>query len=120
MATIYFGNEAEVVVTREEFPLERARAVFEQQTLAVLGYGVQGPGQALNLRDNGFKVCIGQRKGSASWDKALADGWKEGETLFEPEAACAQAEVILNLLSDAGQLQTWPKLLPYLQPGKTL
>jgi ketol-acid reductoisomerase len=83
-----FGSVEENVVTREEFPLEKAREVLKDEVIAVLGYGVQGPGQALNLKDNGFNVIVGQRKGSKTWDKAIADGWVPGETLFELEEAC--------------------------------
>ncbi|MFZ9187556.1 MAG: ketol-acid reductoisomerase, partial [Algoriphagus sp.] len=82
-----FGNVEENVVTREEFPLEKAREVLKNEVIAVIGYGVQGPGQALNLRDNGFNVIVGQRSGSKTWDKAIADGWVPGETLFEIEEA---------------------------------
>ena len=82
MAKINFGGVEENVVTREEFPLEKAREVLKNETIAIIGYGVQGPGQSLNLKDNGFNVIIGQRKNSASWDKAIADGWIEGKTLF--------------------------------------
>ena len=83
MAVINFGGVDENVVTRDEFPLEKAREVLKDETIAVIGYGVQGPGQSLNLRDNGFKVIVGQRKGSKSWDTAVNDGWVPGETRFE-------------------------------------
>jgi len=79
MATLNFGGVDENVVTREEFPVERAREVLKDETIAIIGYGVQGPGQSMNLRDNGFNVIVGQRKPSASWDKAVADGWVPGE-----------------------------------------
>jgi ketol-acid reductoisomerase len=82
MAKINFGGVEEEVVTREEFPLAKAREVMKNETIAIIGYGVQGPGQALNLRDNGFNVIVGQRKGGKSWDKAVADGFVPGETLF--------------------------------------
>ena len=85
MAQMNFGGVIENVVTRSEFPLEKAREVLKNDTIAVIGYGVQGPGQSLNLRDNGFKVIVGQRKGGKTWDKAIADGWVPGETLFEIE-----------------------------------
>ncbi|MDD4159282.1 MAG: ketol-acid reductoisomerase, partial [Proteiniphilum sp.] len=88
MAKMNFGGVAENVVTREEFPLSKAQKVMKDETIAVIGYGVQGPGQSLNLRDNGFNVIVGQRKNSKSWDKAVADGWVPGETLFEIEEAC--------------------------------
>ena len=82
-----FGTVEENVVTREEFPLEKAKETLKDEVIAVLGYGVQGPGQALNLKDNGFNVIVGQRKDSKTWDKAVADGWVPGETLFELESA---------------------------------
>jgi len=87
MAQINFGGVEEKVVTREEFPLEKAREVLRDETIAVIGYGVQGPGQSLNLKDNGFNVIVGQREGSKSWDKAVADGWVPGKTLFGIEEA---------------------------------
>ncbi|SFV34291.1 ketol-acid reductoisomerase [Thermoflavifilum thermophilum] len=119
MATIYFGGVPEEVVTREEFPMEKARQVLKDETIAVIGYGVQGPGQALNLRDNGFRVIVGQRKGR-TWDKAVADGWVPGETLFEIEEAAQKGTIIAFLLSDAGQIALWPTLKKYLTPGKAL
>ncbi|MHB1921393.1 MAG: ketol-acid reductoisomerase [Chitinophagaceae bacterium] len=119
MATINFGGVNEEVVTREEFPMEKAREVLKQETIAIIGYGVQGPGQALNLRDNGFRVIIGQRKGK-TWDKAVADGWVPGKTLFEIEEAAQKGTIIQFLLSDAGQIALWPKLKNYLTPGKAL
>ena len=83
MAKINFGGVEENVVTREEFPLAKAREVMKDETIAVIGYGVQGPGQALNLKDNGFNVIIGQRPGGATWQKAINDGWVPGVTLFD-------------------------------------
>jgi ketol-acid reductoisomerase len=120
MAKINFGGVEENVVTREEFPLEKAREVLKNETIAVIGYGVQGPGQALNLKDNGFNVIIGQRKGGKSWDKAVADGWVPGKTLFEIEEACSKGTIIQYLLSDAAQIQMWPTIKPFLTTGKTL
>lgn len=120
MATINFGGVEEQVVTRDEFPLEKAREVMKDETIAVIGYGVQGPGQSLNLKDNGFNVIVGQRKNSASWEKALKDGWVEGETLFELEEACKRATVIQYLLSDAGQISQWPMVKKHLTAGKAL
>ncbi len=120
MATINFGGVLENVVTREEFTLEKAQNVLKSETVAVIGYGVQGPGQALNLRDNGVNVIVGQRKGTNSWKKALADGWEEGKTLFEVEAACEKATVVMNLLSDAGQIQAWEGIKKHLSKGKAL
>ncbi len=120
MATINFGGVLEDVVTREEFPMEKAREVLKNETIAIIGYGVQGPGQALNLKDNGFNVIIGQRKGSKTWDKAIADGWVPGQTLFEIEEAAQKGTIIQFLLSDAGQITLWPTLKQHLTPGKAL
>lgn len=119
MAKMNFGGVIENVITREEFPLEKAREVLKNETIAVLGYGVQGPAQSLNLRDNGFNVIVGQRKGK-TYDKAVADGWVPGETLFTIEEACERATVIEVLLSDAAQIACWPSIKKYLTPGKAL
>ena len=120
MAIMNFGGVDENVVTREEFPLEKAREVLKNETIAVIGYGVQGPGQSLNLRDNGFNVIVGQRKNSKTWDKAVADGWVPGETLFEIEEACERGTIIQYLLSDAAQIEVWPTVKKHLTAGKTL
>lgn len=115
-----FGTVEENVVTREEFPLEKAKETLKDEVIAILGYGVQGPGQALNLKDNGFNVIVGQRKGSKTWDKAVADGWVPGETLFELEEACEKGTILQFLLSDAGQIALWPTVKKHLTPGKAL
>lgn len=115
-----FGGVDENVVTRDEFPLEKAREVLKDETIAVIGYGVQGPGQSLNLRDNGFNVIVGQRKDSKTWDKAVADGWVPGETLFEIEEAVERGTIIQYLLSDAAQIALWPTVKKHLTPGKAL
>jgi ketol-acid reductoisomerase len=119
MAQINFGGAIEEVVTREEFPLEKAREVLANETIAVIGYGVQGPGQALNMRDNGLNVIVGQRKGK-TYDKAVADGWVPGETLFEIEDALAKGTIICYLLSDAAQIEMWPTVKKHLTAGKSL
>lgn len=120
MATINFGGVLENVVTRDEFSLAKAQEILKNETVAVIGYGVQGPGQALNLRDNKINVLVGQRKGTASWDKALADGWVEGKTLFDVEEACQRGTILMNLLSDAGQMQVWNTMKKHLTAGKAL
>ena len=114
-----FGGVIEEVMTREEFPLEKAREVLKNETIAVLGYGVQGPGQACNLRDNGFNVIVGQRQGK-TYEKAVGDGWVPGKTLFSLEEAAEKGTIVCMLLSDAAQMQLWPKLKPHLTSGKTL
>ncbi len=120
MAKINFGGTEENVVTRAEFPLAKAQEVLKNDTIAILGYGVQGPGQSLNLRDNGFNVIIGQRKSSKTWDKAIADGWVPGKNLFEIEEACQRGTILQFLLSDAGQIALWPTVKKHLTPGKAL
>ena len=115
-----FGGVEENVATREEFPLAKAQEILKDETIAIIGYGVQGPGQALNLRDNGFNVIVGQRSPSKSWDKAIADGFVPGETLFPIEEACDKGTVIQYLLSDAAQISMWETVKKYLTPGKAL
>tara|TARA_Y100000768_G_scaffold2139_1_gene1578 strand:- start:1530 stop:2567 length:1038 start_codon:yes stop_codon:yes gene_type:complete len=120
MAKINFAGTIEEVVTRDEFPLSKAKEVLKDEVIGVIGYGVQGPGQSLNLKDNGFNVIVGQRKNSKSWEKALKDGWIEGENLFEIDEACRKATIIQYLLSDAGQIQVWPLIKEHLTENKTL
>lgn len=120
MAQIDFGGVIEEVVTADEFTLEKAGQVLAAETVAVLGYGVQGPGQALNLRDNGINVIVGQREGGQSWEKALADGFVPGQTLFPLQEAARRGSVIQYLLSDAGQVAAWPGIRTCLAPGNAL
>lgn len=115
-----FGGVEENVVTRDEFSLGKAQEVLKDETIAVIGYGVQGPGQSLNLRDNGFNVIVGQRKNSKSWEKAVADGWVPGKTLFEIEEACRRGTIIQYLLSDAAQIKLWETVKKHLTVGKAL
>lgn len=121
MANIDFGGVEEEVVMREEFPLEKARDVLSNETIAVLGYGVQGPAQALNMKDNGFQVIIGQSKDfKRDWERALNDGWEPGKTLFSVEEAAEKGTILQYLISDAGQKILWPKIKPCLKEGDAL
>ena len=120
MALINFGGVEEEVITTDEFPLDKAREVLKDETVAILGYGVQGPGQALNLRDNGIRVIVGQRENSASYEKAKADGFVPGDTLLPIEEAAKKATVIQYLLSDAGQMAMWDKVKACLNDGDAL
>ncbi len=120
MAKINFGGTEEEVITSEEFSLEKAKEVLKDETVAVLGYGVQGPGQALNMKDNGINVIVGQRENSKSWDRAVEDGFIPGKTLFPLEEAARKGTVIQFLLSDAGQVATWPAIKKCLDDGDAL
>ena len=120
MPKIDFGGVTEEVVTSEEFSLEKAREILKDEIIVILGYGVQGPGQALNLKDNGFNIIVGQREGGQSWDKAVADGFVPGETLFPIEEAARKGTVLQFLLSDAGQVTTLPKIKECLNEGDAL
>ena len=119
MAQINFGGVIEEVATREEFPLAKAREVLKDETIAVIGYGIQGPGQACNLRDNGFRVIVGQRPGK-TYEKAVADGWIPGETLFSIEEAAERGTIVCMLLSDAAQIDQWPNIKKHLKAGDAL
>jgi ketol-acid reductoisomerase len=120
MRRIQIGEFAENVIERSDYPPERIHSILRGDTVAVLGYGVQGRGQAQNLRDNGVRVIVGLRCESPGWPMAIGDGWAEGETLFSLEEAAKRGGVILYLLSDAGQKDFWPNLKPHLTAGKAL
>ena len=120
MRQIKIGDVAETVVERADYPPEKIKAILEKETVAVLGYGVQGRGQSLNMKDNGLQVVIGIREKGKGWDLAQQDGWVPGKTLFSLEEAAAKGTVIQYLLSDAGQKDFWPKLKPHLTKGKAL
>jgi len=118
---IDFGGERENVITRREFPMAKARKVLKHETIAVLGYGVQGPAQGLNMRDNGFNVIVGQAKEfKRDWDRAVKDGWKPGKTLFSIEEACDRGTIVQMLVSDAAQKAIWPTVKKHLKPGDAL
>jgi ketol-acid reductoisomerase len=121
MALIDFGGEKEKVVTRKEFTLAKARKVLKKETVAVIGYGVQGPAQALNMKDNGIRVIIGQaREYRKDWDRAVRDGWVPGTTLFPIEEAVRKGTIIQMLVSDAAQRTIWPAVKNALKPGDAL
>jgi ketol-acid reductoisomerase len=121
MAKIDFGGVVEDVVTREEFTMDMAHEVLKDEVIAVLGYGVQGPAQSLNLRDNEFKVIVGQAPtDKVYWDKAVADGWVPGKTLFPIEEAVAHATIVQYLVSDAAQMLLWPTVKAGLKKGSAL
>jgi ketol-acid reductoisomerase len=120
MRQIQVGNVTETVVERADYPPQRLQAILGSETVAVLGYGVQGRGQSLNMKDNGVKVVVGQREKTRSWDLAVQDGWMPGQTLFPLEEAARRGTIVQYLLSDAGQKEFWPKLKPLLTKGKAL
>jgi ketol-acid reductoisomerase len=106
------------VLERDDWPRQRLHEYFKNDTLAIIGYGSQGHGQGLNLRDNGLNVIVGVRKNGASWKEALDDGWKAGQNLFDIDEAISRGTIIMNLLSDAAQSETWPAIKPQLTKGK--
>lgn len=120
MRQIKIGHNVETVVERADYPPEKLKAILGQETVAVLGYGVQGRGQSLNMKDNGVNVIIGMRDTGKGWDLAQQDGWVPGKTLFSMEEAAQRGTLIQYLLSDAGQKEQWPKLKPFLTAGKAL
>jgi ketol-acid reductoisomerase len=121
MAIIDFGGKKEEVITRKEFTLAKARKTLKGETIAIIGYGVQGPAQALNLKDNGFNVIVGQaKKFRKDWDRAVKDGWVPGKTLFDIGEAAQKGTIIQMLVSDAAQMAIWPTIKKYLTPGKAL
>ena len=121
MAIIDFGGVEEKVITRDEFPVSKAQEVLKDETIAVIGYGVQGPAQALNMKDNGFNVIIGQASQfKKDWDRAVADGWVPGETLFEIAEAARRGTIIQMLVSDAAQKAIWPAIEKELNPGDAI
>ena len=121
MAVINFGGVKETVVTRKEFPLAKARSVLKKEVVAVIGYGVQGPAQALNMKDNGFNVIVGQApEFKRDWDRAVADGWVPGKNLFDIETAVKKGTIVQVLVSDAAQRKIWPTIKKHLKPGDAL
>lgn len=120
MKELHLGSEHETAVERTDYPQEKVKAILKDETVAVLGYGVQGRGQSLNMRDNGVSVIVGQRKGGKAYELCLEDGWVPGKTLFDPEEAAAKGTVVQYLLSDAGQKEMWPRIKPHLTKGKAL
>jgi len=121
MAVINFGGVKEEVITKKEFPIEKARRVLKNETIAVIGYGVQGPAQSLNMKDNGFKVIVGQSKEfKKDWNRARKDGWKPGKDLFDIEEAAKRGTIVKMLVSDAAQKVIWPVIRKNLNPGDAL
>jgi len=121
MAKINFGGVVEDVITVQEFSLDKARKILKDEVVAVIGYGVQGPGQSMNMRDNGVNVIIGQSKEfKDDWDRAVKDGWVPGKTLFDIEEAAKKATIIQMLVTDAAQKTIWPIIKKSMNPGDAL
>ena len=120
MKELKISGLTETAVERSDYPPDKVKAILKDETVAVVGYGVQGRGQSQNMRDNGVNVIVGQRKGGKAYDLCLEDGWVPGKTLFDPEEAAAKGTVVQYLLSDAGQKDMWPKIKPHLTKGKAL
>jgi ketol-acid reductoisomerase len=120
MRKIKIGDVTETVVERSDYPPERIKSILGKETVAVLGYGVQGRGQSLNMKDNGVNVIVGMREEGKGWELAKQDGWQPGTTLFPLDEAARRGTIVQYLLSDAGQKDYWPKLKPLMTPGKAL
>lgn len=120
LKTLDFGGSMETVIERSDYPIAKIKDIFKDEPIAMLGYGTQGRGQALNARDHGLNMIVGLREGGASWDLALEDGWVPGETLFSVTEAADKGKTVMYLLSDAGQKMMWPTIKPYIRPGDTL
>ncbi|QIW99910.1 hypothetical protein AMS68_005428 [Peltaster fructicola] len=118
--TVDFAGHKEKVFERADWPKDKLLDYFKNDTLALIGYGSQGHGQGLNLRDNGLNVIVGVRKNGASWKEAVQDGWVPGKNLFEVDEAIKKGTIVMNLLSDAAQSETWPHIKPMITKGKTL
>ncbi len=120
MQEMRIDDTVEHAIERSDYPPARLQEILGGETVAVIGYGVQGRGQSLNMRDNGVKVIVGQRTGGKAYDLCLEDGWVPGETLFDPADAVTRGTIVQYLLSDAGQKEMWPTIKPLLTPGKAL
>ena len=92
------------------------RKALKGARLAVLGYGSQGRAHALNLKDSGFDVVVGVRKGGKSWKSAKRDGL----AVAEPLAAVAGADLVAMLVPDLAQGQLYTDVKSALKPGAAL
>lgn len=117
---IEIGNYAEKIYNDQDFELDACKNIFNNEIISVIGYGPQGRGQSLNLKDNGFNAIVGVRKYGDSWNKAIKDGWEENVDLFSIEEASKRGNIIKYLLSDAAQIECWDQILPFLTKNKTL
>ncbi len=118
-----FGGVDEEVVTRKEYTVKKAQTILKNEVIATLGYGIQGRAQALNLRDNGIRVIIGQETTGVHapyYELAVKDGWVQGETLFSMEEAAKKGTIKQFLLTDAGQREMWPTIKKTLKENDAL
>ncbi len=104
MAKIYYDNDADL-------------NFIKNKTVGVIGYGIQGRGQALNLRDSGVKVVVSQRPGGPNFEMAKKDGF----TPVEAAEAARQSDIIIILAQDPLQAEIYKKsVAPHLKQGKAL
>ncbi len=121
MVELDFGGIKETVVTRKEFPVDQAKEILKDETIAILGYGIQGRAQSLNMRDNGFNVIIGQSKEfPKNYEQAIEDGWIPGKTLFSLKEAAERGTIKQYLLTDAAQKELWPIIKTTFKEGDAL
>src|SRR3990167_7790040 len=104
MARIYYEKDANL-------------KALKGKIVAVVGYGIQGRGQALNLRDSGVKVIVAQRPGGPNYDQAKRDGFAP----VSASEASAKADVVILLAQDTLQGRIYREAIaPHLKRGKTL
>lgn len=119
ISSLTINDINEQIIERKDYPIKKCQEILNNKTISVVGYGPQGRGQALNLRDNGFNVNLGLRSGK-SYQQALEDNWIPGENLFSIEESVDRSNIIQYLLSDAGQVSQWNNIYPYLSENKVL
>jgi len=104
MAKIYYDKDANL-------------DVYKGRTIAIVGYGIQGRGQALSLRDSGLNVIVAQREGGPNYEIAKKDGFDP----VDAKIAAKKADVIMILTQDHVQADLYRKSLKrYLKKGKTI
>jgi ketol-acid reductoisomerase len=104
MAKIYYDKDADLNVLKDK-------------TIGIIGYGIQGRGQGLNLRDSGLNVIISEVEGSPNFQKAVDDGFKP----MDAGKVAQRADVIIILTQDHLQAEIYKKYIRrHMKAGKSL
>ncbi len=104
MPKIYYDKDADLKYLKD-------------RVIAIIGYGIQGRGQALNLRDSGLNVIVSQRKGSVNYDQAVKDGFKP----MDADEAAKKADIIQILTQDHLQAELYNSAVKkHMKKGKSL